>query len=74
MCMWCGATNDTTDNNSEVMFGMSEVGGQSYADKINLSNSSSSNSTDFGIVATNNNVIINWWETIFISAEQVAIL
>jgi hypothetical protein len=41
MCMWCGTTNDTTDNNSEVMFRVSEVGGQSYADKINLSNSSS---------------------------------
>lgn len=56
------------------MFRMSEVGGQSYADKINLSNPSSSNSTDLGIAATNNNVIINWWETIFIGAEQVAIL
>ena len=31
--MWCGATNETTDNNSEVMLRVSEVGGQSYADK-----------------------------------------
>jgi hypothetical protein len=71
--MWCGATNDTTDNNSVVMFSVSKVGGQRYADKIDMSNSSSSNSTGFEIAATNNNVIINWWETIFTSAEQVII-
>ena len=65
--------NDTAGNNSEVMFRVSEDGGQSYTDKINLSNSSSSNSTDFDIKATGNNVIVSWWETNATSAEPVII-
>ena len=65
--------NNTTDNNTEIMFRASNDGGQSYADKINLSNSSSSNSTDFDIEATDNNVIVSWWETNATSAEPVII-
>ena len=41
--------NDTVNNNSEVMFRASIDGGQTYADKVNLSNSSDSNSTDFDV-------------------------
>ncbi|MFY9965383.1 MAG: hypothetical protein WAK50_06550 [Nitrososphaeraceae archaeon] len=65
--------NSTTDNNTEIMFRASNDGGQSYADKINLSNSSSSNSTDFDIEATDNNVIVSWWETNATSVEPVII-
>ena len=65
--------NDTTENNTEVMFRASNDGGQSYSNKINLSNSSSSNSTDFDIEATDNNVIVSWWETNATSAEPVII-
>ena len=65
--------NNTTDNNTEIMFRASNDGGHSYADKINLSNSSSSNSTDFDIEATDNNVIVSWWETNATSAEPVII-
>jgi maltose-binding protein MalE len=42
---------NNTDNNTEIMFRASNDGGQSYSNKINLSNSSSSNSTDFDIEA-----------------------
>ena len=52
---------------------LSEDDGQSYGDKINLSNSSESNSTDFDIEATNNKVIVRWWETNSTSAEPVII-
>ena len=65
--------NDTTENNTEVMFRASNDGGQSYSNKINLSNSSRSNSTDFDIEATDNNVIVSWWETNATSAEPVII-
>lgn len=51
------------------MFRASNDGGQSYSNKINLSNSSSSNSTDFDIKATDNNVIVSWWEINATSAE-----
>ena len=65
--------NNNTDNNTEIMFRASNDGGQSYRDKINLSNSSSSNSTDYDIEATDNNVIVSWWETNTTSAEPVII-
>ena len=65
--------NNNTDNNTEIMFRASNDGGQSYPNKINLSNSSSSNSTDFDIEATDNNVIVSWWETNATSAEPVII-
>jgi hypothetical protein len=65
--------NNNTDNNTEIMFRASNDGGQSYSNKINLSNSSSSNSTDFDIEATDNNVIVSWWETNTTSAEPVII-
>ncbi|MGH9926726.1 MAG: hypothetical protein ACRD5B_15255 [Nitrososphaeraceae archaeon] len=61
--------NNNTDNNTEIMFRASNDGGQSYSNKINLSNSSSSNSTDFDIEATDNNVIVSWRETNATSAE-----
>ena len=65
--------NDTANNNSEVMFRTSIDGGQTYADKVNLSNSSGSNSTDFDVEATIDNVIVSWWETNQTSAEPVIV-
>jgi uncharacterized protein (UPF0333 family) len=65
--------NDTANNNSEVMFRASIDGGQTYGDKVNLSNSSSSNSTDFDVEATIDNVIVSWWETNQTSAEPVIV-
>jgi uncharacterized protein (UPF0333 family) len=65
--------NDTANNNSEVMFRASIDGGQTYGDKVNLSNSSGSNSTDFDVQATIDNVIVSWWETNQTSAEPVIV-
>jgi hypothetical protein len=50
--------------NWEVMFRASTDGGQTFGDKINLSNSSDTESQDAEIVATGeNNVYVSWWET-----------
>ena len=65
--------NDTANNNLEVMFRASIDGGQTYADKVNLSNSTGSNSTDFDVEATIDNVIVSWWETNQTSAEPVIV-
>ncbi|MFZ1877510.1 MAG: hypothetical protein WAU25_10830 [Nitrososphaeraceae archaeon] len=65
--------NDTANTNSEVMFRASIDGGQTYADKFNLSNSTGSNSTDFDVEATIDNVIVSWWETNQTSAEPVIV-
>jgi hypothetical protein len=67
------SNNDTANNNSEVMFRASIDGGQDYGDKVNLSNSSGSNSTDFDVEATIDNVIVSWWETNQTSAEPVIV-
>jgi hypothetical protein len=67
------SNNDTANNNSEVMFRASVDGGQAYGDKVNLSNSSGSNSTDFDVEATIDNVIVSWWETNQTSAEPVIV-
>jgi len=49
--------------NWEVMFRASNDGGQTFGDKINLSNSSDTESQNAEIVAAGNNVFISWWET-----------
>jgi hypothetical protein len=67
-------SNDTANNNAEVFFRTSSDGGQTYTDKINLSNSSGANSTDFDVEATDDNVIVSWWETNQTSAEPVIIV
>ena len=66
-------SNDTANNNSEVMFRASIDGGQTYGDKVNLSNSTGSNSTDSDVEATIDNVIVSWWETNQTSAEPVIV-
>ncbi len=50
--------------NWEVMFRASNDGGQTFGDKINLSNSLDAESQNAEIVAAgNNNVFVSWWET-----------
>ena len=66
-------SNEMASNNTEIMFRASNDGGQTYKDKINLSNSSNSKSTDFDIEATDNNVIVSWWETNSSNTEPVII-
>jgi hypothetical protein len=64
-------SDDPATNTTEVMFRVSGDGGQTYEDKINLSNSTGSNSTDFDVEATDDNVIVSWWETNSTSSEPV---
>ncbi len=64
-------SDDPATNATEVMFRVSGDGGQTYQDKVNLSNSTGSNSTDFDVEATDDNVIVSWWETNSTSSEPV---
>jgi hypothetical protein len=54
------------------MFRASNDGGTTFAEKINLSNSSDTESQDVEIAADGNNVIITWWERNATSNEPVA--
>ena len=49
--------------NWEVMFRASNDAGQTIGDKINLSNSSNSDSQNAEITTSGNNVFVSWWET-----------
>lgn len=53
-------TNKT--GNDEVLFRASTDGGATFADKINLSNSTDAESQDAEIAADGDNVVITWWE------------
>jgi hypothetical protein len=64
-------SSDPATNTTEVMFRVSGDGGLTYADKVNLSNSTGSNSTDFDVEATDDNVIVSWWESNSTSSEPV---
>ena len=48
--------------NDEVMFKASIDSGKTFGDKMNLSNSPTSESQDVEIAASGNNVYITWWE------------
>jgi hypothetical protein len=49
--------------NWEVMFRVSNNSGATFADKINLSNSTDADSQNAQILATGNKVLVSWWET-----------
>lgn len=63
-------TNMTGDD--EVMFRASDDGGATFTDKINLSNSTNSDSVDAEIAADFNNVVVSWWESNATSNEPMA--
>ena len=65
-------TNKTANNLEEVMFRASTDGGQSYNDKINLSNSTDADSTDAAISAEGGSVTVTWWETNETSQDPIA--
>jgi hypothetical protein len=58
--------------NNEVLFRSSTDGGKTFADKINLSNSPKTDSSDANIAASGNKVYITWWERNSTSEEPVA--
>jgi hypothetical protein len=48
--------------NDEVMYRMSSDAGKTFTDKINLSNTPNSDSTDVEISADEGKVAVTWWE------------
>src|SRR4029078_6229911 len=62
-------TNKT--GNDEVMYRMSSDAGKTFTDKINLSNTPNSDSTDVEISADEGKVVVTWWERSQITNEPV---
>ncbi|MPZ07263.1 MAG: hypothetical protein GEU26_12755 [Nitrososphaeraceae archaeon] len=56
-------TNDTANNNEDVIFRASTDSGTSFGDKTNLSNSTDANSTRAEIDSDADSVVVTWWET-----------
>jgi hypothetical protein len=57
-------TNNTEENgNEEVMFRASNDGGETFGDKINLSNTTDADSWRVEIAGEGADVIVTWWET-----------
>jgi hypothetical protein len=61
----------TSNNNGELMFRASNDGGRTFGDKINLSNSSNTDSIDTEIAAEGGNVVVTWWEANQTSIEPL---
>lgn len=57
--------------NNEVMFKASTDGGKTFGDKMNLSNSTKSESVNVQIAAAGSNVYVSWWERNATSNEPV---
>ena len=60
---WWNGTAGLPDIQTDVMFRASTDGGQTFGDKINLSNSSDADSWRVEIHGEGENVIVSWWET-----------
>jgi hypothetical protein len=56
-------TNNTENGNEEVMFRASNDGGATFGDRINLSNSSDTDSWRVELAGEGENVVVSWWET-----------
>ena len=56
-------TNNTANNNDEVLLRASTDGGVTFGEKINLSNSSNTNSIRADIVSDADSVVVTWWES-----------
>jgi hypothetical protein len=65
-------TNNTENGNEEVMFRASNDAGQTFGDKVNLSNSHEADSWRVEIAAEGADVIVSWWETNQTSDTSVA--
>jgi hypothetical protein len=56
-------TNNTENNNEEVMFRASTDGGATFGDRINLSNTTDADSWRVEISGEGDTVVVSWWET-----------
>jgi hypothetical protein len=68
--VWFNDQN-TPNNNSELLFRSSNDSGITFADKINLSNTTTADSINAEIAADGSNVIVTWWEHNATSEEPV---
>jgi hypothetical protein len=69
---WWNGTAGLPDVQTDVMFRASNDGGETFSNKINLSNSSEADSGRVEIAAEGANVIVTWWETNQTSDTPVA--
>jgi hypothetical protein len=60
--VWWNGTGGEPDTNTEVLFRASNDNGATFSDKINLSNTTASDSIDVEIAAEGANLIVTWWE------------
>lgn len=65
-------SNNTANGNEDIAFRTSTDGGASFGDKINLSNTTSADSSRVEIAGEGPNVIVSWWETNQTSDTPVA--
>jgi hypothetical protein len=65
-------TNNTENGNEEVMFRASNDAGETFSDKINLSNTTDADSWRVEIAAEGADVVVSWWETNQTSDTPVA--
>jgi hypothetical protein len=56
-------TNNTANKNEEVNFRASTDGGQTFGEKINLSNTIDKDSSRVEIDADADSVVVTWWES-----------
>jgi hypothetical protein len=56
-------TNNTENGNEEVMFRASSDGGDTFSDRINLSNTTDADSWRVEIAGEGEAVVVSWWET-----------
>ncbi|MDN5847914.1 MAG: hypothetical protein L0H53_16765, partial [Candidatus Nitrosocosmicus sp.] len=54
--------NSMPNSNAEIIFRASNNGGETFGEKINLSNSSNIDSVDQEIAAEGDYVFVTWWE------------
>ena len=59
--VWFNDQN-TSNDNSEVLFRYSNDSGVTFSDKINLSNTTSADSVNAEIAVDGNKVVVTWWE------------
>jgi hypothetical protein len=64
-------STNITGNNDEVMFRVSTDGGKTFGDRMNLRNSTKSESQDAQIAASGDRVFVTWWERNATSNEPV---
>jgi hypothetical protein len=65
-------TNNTENGNEEVMFRASTDGGETFGDRINLSNTTDADSWRVEIAGEGETVVVSWWETNQTSDTPVA--